>query len=188
MRPPCHRTKNRAFSNPTKAHRNSINAAIKMCEHCPLLKQCATEAITAGTSLNELNRSPANDVIQAGVICHGDLDTAYRLAQIAEVEVPHYLMKRQHRENMGAHRPGTCRNCHRPMIKWNRYEKQPEGYQKHHGRGFCTDCRAAYEADKKANPRPPSGLRKQVDRKRHSAPPRKTGTPTIQLTLFEISA
>lgn len=159
-----------------------------MCEHCPLLKQCATEAITAGTSLNSLDRSPANGVIQAGVICHGDLDTAYRLAQIAEVDVPAYLVEKTHRDNIGARRPDRCRNCDLPMIKWNRHEEQPEGYQMHYARGFCTACRSAYAQWKKEHPTEQRGLRKPIDRKRHSAPPRKRGAVTVQPTLFEIPA
>lgn len=188
MKPACTNTKNRAFINPAKAPHNSIEAALKMCHACPLLKHCASQALTSGTSLSEDCRAPAADVIQAGVICHGDLDTAYKLAAVAQVDVPAYLVERTRRDNIGARRPDRCRNCNRPMIKWNRHEEQPEGYQMHYARGFCTACRSAYVQWKKEHPTEQRGLRKPIDRKRHSAPPRKRGAVTIQPTLFEIPA
>ncbi|APT92912.1 hypothetical protein CPHO_08450 [Corynebacterium phocae] len=188
-RPACENTKNKAFSNPTKATPQAVRAAQKICHHCPLLKACAKDALTSGTTLSEDYRAPASDVIQAGVICTGDDETARRLSIIAGVETPTYRRERPQRPIIGSKRGDTCRHCNQPMIKWNRHEQQPDGYRKHYARGFCEQCRGPYREWKKANPAAdtPRGLRKPLDRKRHSAPPRKKGVPTVQLALFDTS-
>ena len=58
----------------------------------------------------------------------------------------------------------------------------------HRGRGFCTGCRAAYNAELRAE-RERSGdkprLRKIIDRKNHSAPKRTEREVVIQYTLFD---
>lgn len=184
-RPACLKTTNRAFDNPTTSPGFSIRAAVKLCQCCPIIRECATRALTAGTSLSEDFRAPANDVIQAGIICRGDQDTAFRLAAVAGVPVPSFLIEERRRA-----RPGDrCRSCGEPMVKWNRNEQQPEGYVKHHARGFCTNCRKAYKAWKDENnvPSVQRGLRKPIDRHRHVAPSRKKGAPVVQLPLFEVA-
>lgn len=181
--PACFKSTNRAFYNPDSATPLAVSEAIRLCEKCPILKDCAVKALTAGTSLCEDYHAPANGVIQAGIVCGGDIDTAFRLAAIAGVPVPDVLVAQNRRS-----RPGdTCRSCLKPMVRWNRYDEQPQGYVMHYARGFCTNCRKPYEKWVKENNMKSlhRGLRKQVDRKRHIAPPRKSGTPTVQLNLFE---
>lgn len=188
MHAPCHKTRNTAFINPDGATPQAVRAAQEICAHCPLLKQCAVDALTSGTSIKEDHRAPANDVIQAGVVCRGDMETAWKLAAIAGVPVPTWLIEAERRDNLGARRPDHCRNCHKPMVKWNRYEEQPAGYVMHRGRGFCTQCRKAYNEDLKRNPGKRGVMRKHIDRKRHSAPSVRKGVVTVQPALFELGA
>jgi len=73
------------------------------------------------------------------------------------------------------------------MVRWHR-GVTPEGYVMHRGRGYCTGCRAAYNAELKAE-RERTGdkprLRKIIDRKRHSAPKRTGREVTVQFALFD---
>lgn len=177
----CHKTKNTAFINPNAANPAAVRAAITMCEQCPIRRECAQNALTSGSGLNDSGTAPASDVIQAGVVCYGDFETMMRLSQIAErEEVPTAV--REHR----AQAPDRCRNCHQPMVKWHR-AITPEGYVKHYARGFCTECRSAYTAWKRENNVRSAhrGLRKHIDRKRHSAPPKRNTVLAVQMPLFE---
>lgn len=185
-RPACHKTKNRAFFSPQSAPQNAVRAAIKTCKACPIRKKCAAEALTAGTSLSEDHRAPASDVIQAGVICRGDWETATALATIAGVPIPDFLVEKRRRNNYGAHRPDHCRSCEQPMVKWNRNEQQPEGFVVHYARGFCQNCRSAYRDFMKEHPEERRGLRKPIDRKNHTAPPKKAGVVVVQPSLFDL--
>lgn len=177
----CNKSTNRAFIAPFTSTPEDKRQAIALCESCPMRKACAKDALTAGTALSQGGPTPANDVIQAGVVCCGDDDTAWKLSRIAGVPptVP---------EPTKAHRPDRCRHCHREMVKWNRYTTQPAGTVKHYARGFCEHCRKPYAEWKKSAGVSSAhrGLRKPVDRKRHSAPPKKSGVLTVQPTLFEI--
>ena len=179
----CHKTRNTAFINPTSASPNAIAAALKMCEHCPIKKQCAQDALTAGSSLNDGATVPASDVIQGGVVCYGDYETTIKLSQVAGHAIN--LGGTEHRNQA----PDRCRNCHEPMVQWHR-AITPEGYVKHYARGFCTRCRGAYSRWKKENNITSAhrGLRKPIDRKRHSAPPKKNRVVTVQTALFEVGA
>lgn len=177
MTAPCHRTKNPAFTNPDSASQQAINAAKKMCQHCPLIQQCAKDALTSGSDLIG-NTKPADGVLQAGVICTGDYTTEMELAAVAGLgEVVQH--ERRRRVKAATH----CVNCGAPMVRWNRHEvSAPEGFVMHYARGFCTECRSAYA---RAFPRGSvRGLRKPVDRKRHCAPSRKSGEVLVQLVLF----
>lgn len=179
MPAPCHRTKNTAFTHPDAAPERSKRAAIKMCSACPIRRECATEALTAGDSPVDGHTAPAHDVIQAGVHCRGDLDTAWQLAQIAGVPVPAYW-DLQPRRNYA---PDHCVNCGEPMMRWTR-DAVPEGYRMHFARGYCTKCRTAY---RKAHPPTPKHLRKPINRRNKSAPPaRKDREATIQLPLISM--
>ena len=110
--PPCHRSKNTAFHNPTSSHPRSVRAAVAICKECPIRRECARDALTSGTSLDGSYTRPANDVVQAGVVCRGDQGTAIRLAAIAGVEVlPTYA-----EQEARGHRPDECQHCHRPMV------------------------------------------------------------------------
>lgn len=152
-----------------------------MCGGCPIRRECARDALTSGTSLDGSYTRPANDVIQAGVICRGDQGTAIRLAAIAGVEV---LPVHEEQEARG-HRPDECRHCHRPMVQWTR-DQVPDGYAMHHARGYCTGCRKAYAEHMKSQPKRQRGLRKPVDRKRHHAASARRGRRelVVQLPLF----
>lgn len=175
--PPCHKTRNRAFTDPDHAPARSRRAAITICEHCPIRAQCAQEALTAGDSPIDGHTAPAHDVIQAGVHCKGDLDTAWQLAQVAGVEMPAYW-DLQPRRNQA---PDHCVNCAEPMVRWTR-EAVPEGYRMHFARGYCTKCRTAY---RKAHPPTPKHLRKPINRRNRSAPPaRRDREATVQLPLI----
>lgn len=178
---PCHRSPNPAFTNLTHAHALSIRAAVTMCEHCPVRQACARDALTAGTSLDGIHIMPANDVVQGGVECWGDLATAAKLATIAGVrELPSYAEQERR-----AHRPDECVNCHRPMVQWTR-DRVPEGYVMMHARGFCTGCRRAYREFMLSQPRRVRGLRKTVDRRRRHAVSERRGRRelVVQLPLF----
>lgn len=161
MRAACHNTRIRAFTDHT-APAHSVRAAVKVCEHCPIRRQCARAALTSGTSMDGSYTAPATTVIQAGIICHGDQATARALAAIAGVRPPRY-------RNKGTRpRPAShCLNCEQPMVPWTRGEV-PAGHVMHYSKSFCTNCRGAYRQarnDTVTKQRP--ALRKQVDRKRH---------------------
>lgn len=175
--PPCHKTKNRAFTDPDHAHARSRRAAIVICGHCPIRAQCAQEALTAGDSPIDGYTAPAHDVIQAGVHCKGDLDTAWQLAQVAGVEMPAYWDLQPRRNQAGEH----CVNCGTPMVRWTR-EAVPEGYAMHYAKQHCTGCRTAY---RKKYPPTPKHLRKPINRRNRSAPPaRRDREATVQLPLI----
>ena len=114
-------------------------AALVCLTTCPFLKQCAKEALTAGSSVDGHVVLPARGVIAAGVICpttgteHGK-----ELAQIAGVKRPHY------RTEKARPRFDHCVECKTPMVSWNRARTAPNGYVMHHARGYCVGCRSVY--------------------------------------------
>lgn len=181
MRPPC--TNHRVFIQPTPGHPDTL-AAQEMCTHCPLRQQCATDGLTSGESIDGTHVRPAHGVIIAGVVCHGDMETAYALATIANTLLPTYDMGEDEKPRTKRRRiDDECVNCHKPMVKWTR-RAVPDGYVMHHARGYCTECRAEYRAAYPPTARPRS-LRKHIDRKRHSAPPaRKNEVQAVQMGLF----
>lgn len=136
--PPCHRTKNKAFTNPSNVHKRSRDAAIRMCQHCPILRQCAKSALLAGSSLDGHATGPASDVIQAGVWCKGNMHTAHQLAAVASANVPRY-QRQKAKSPIAEH----CVNCDEPMVKWSR-DGAPDGFVMHYARNYCTNCRMAY--------------------------------------------
>lgn len=165
MNPPCHRTRNRAFIDPSNAADYSIRAAIRICEACPIRRRCALDALHSGDSLDGSITSPANDVIAAGVVCEGDKATGVALAGIAGVPPPVY-----HVGTKRSRVPDRCVNCRHMMVSWTR-DAVPEGYVMHRGRGYCTNCRRAHslelrEVDKSLK------LTKEIDRKHAYVPTR----------------
>lgn len=145
----CHKTKNRAFITPT-AHDSPANrAAIKICQQCPIRRECAEQALTSGDTLQSGYSAPAVGVIQAGVLCRGDITTALELALIAGVAVPDYS------ERGRARAAEYCRHCEQPMVPWTR-DSVPDGYVMHRGRNFCTNCRKAYAAELKRDVKRPT--------------------------------
>ena len=173
------------FTRLTGRDTPATKRAIQMCEGCPALKQCAEMALVGGSSIDMTREHPAEGVIQAGVYCDGTDRATWE------------LMERAGRNELvqigGGARPKAadrCRSCHKPMVRWTR-DRVPEGYVMHRGRGFCTNCRKAYDrelARARAAGEVREGLRKQIDRKRHTAPPRRDREVTIQFALFEQAA
>lgn len=159
--PPC-RCPNPAFIAPDTSSPRAVQAALRICSWCPLQRQCALEGLEAGTTLDGSRIAPPAGVILAGVICHGDADTAAALAAVAGVEVP-TTYRQQRRKNFA---PSHCRECGRRMTRWSRDEK-PDGLAVHYARGFCTDCRAAYQRHLDTLKPRREGLTKKIDRKRH---------------------
>lgn len=177
----CHRSKNRAFRDPDHAHERSIRAAQAMCGHCPILRQCAREALTSGAALDGTYLRPASGVVQAGVVCRGDQSTAIRLAEVAGVTTLPVYEQQEPRPVA----PDACVSCGMPMVRWTR-DRVPDGYVMHHARGFCTGCRREYAEFMRSQPRRPRGLRKPVDRKRRHAVSARRGRRelVVQLSLF----
>lgn len=163
LKKPCHNTRNRAFTSPATSPDNAVRAALRICEMCPTRVDCAKQALTAGSSLDGSTRGPAADVIQAGVICQGDEETAVALSRVAGVAPPPIREKKRRRQS-----PTQCRECAQPMTSWTRGEV-PEGTKMHHARGWCVDCRSHYAEymRKHRAARPVEATRKQTDRKRH---------------------
>lgn len=165
----CSKTHNIAFTNPGAAPDRSITAAKKLCSVCPLLQSCAEDALRAGGSLDRSMQAPANDVLQAGVVCRGDSDTARRLATVAGVDVPVY--REQRKRNFAR---GQCVNCGRRMVPWTRGEV-PEGYAMHYARQHCVHCRAAYRKMIRGEAGEPRRVRKPApsgaDRRRRRSIP-----------------
>ncbi|NLT57179.1 MAG: hypothetical protein GXX79_21980, partial [Actinomycetales bacterium] len=162
----CHRNPNRAFSDPDNAPDFSIRAALKLCAACPVRTQCARDALHAGDSLDGHTTAPATGVIAAGIICRGDADTAHALARAAGVPTPPHYREKAPRPQL----PDGCNHCGRPLHKWTRNpEEIPEGHVMHYAKGWCVKCRGAYKQARNATvtKETPSGLRKQIDRKRH---------------------
>lgn len=139
--PPCATSRNRAFIDPESSTPDDIDQAIRMCGTCPLVQQCAADGLHSGTSLDRNVILPATGVIQAGVVCRGDRDTALQLSAVAGVDVPSDYRHQPERPKPMS----ECRECGTPMVKWTRGEV-PEGYVMHHARNFCTGCRVAYHA------------------------------------------
>lgn len=172
------------FTSPAERDAPSTLRAIQICETCPIIQKCAKAALTAGSSIDFTATHPAVGVIQAGVYCDGTDRAAMELGARAGEPAP--IVEVQPRAKVG----DRCKNCGMPMVRWTR-DRVPEGYRMHRGRGYCTKCRKAYNeelARARANGEVRAGLRKQIDRKRHTAPPRRDREVAIQFTLFEREA
>ena len=106
----------------------------------------------------------------AGVICRG-YESAGELAAVAGVEVPEeYRDGRAGTKRVNLVATGQpCRNCQRPLYRWTRYKEDvPPGHVMAYARGFCTGCRAAYNAYVKRLPdsqRRYGGMKKEINRR-----------------------
>lgn len=172
------------FTNPVGRNAPSTHLAIQICETCPIIRECAKLALTSGSSIDFSNTHPAVGVIQAGVYCDGSPRAAVELGARAGEPAP--TVEVAPRAKVG----DRCRSCGTPMVRWTR-DRVPEGYAMHRGRGFCTGCRQEYNAElerARAAGEVQEGLRKPIDRKRHSAPPRRDREVAIQFVLFEREA
>lgn len=167
---PCHKTLNRAFINPHGASVQARRAAVKICQHCPIRQRCALDALESGSTLDRGKLSPAAGVIMAGVICRG-YESAAELAAVAGVEVPEeYRDGRAGTKRVNLVATGQpCRNCQRPLYRWTRHKEDvPPGHVMAYARGFCTGCRAAYNAYVKRLPdsqRRYGGMKKEINRR-----------------------
>lgn len=123
------------FTNPRTATFEEYVNALNLCDECPIRRQCATAAMTAGSTLDGSMQAPASDVIAGGVACHGDELTLRKLAIVAGVAP---AKPQRHRPRFK--RPERCRHCHRHMTV--RKEGQPtRGDQPTHvAHGYCRDC------------------------------------------------
>ena len=135
--PPCHRRP--GFTQPIPGTPDT-EAALKLCQTCPRRVMCAREALSAGDSLDGHVKRPAADGIQAGIHCHGDQLTAWRLSRVAGVDMP-TVSDTTPRNSP----PPYCRSCQSVMVGWTR-DEVPKGRVMHYGRGYCVNCRPAYKA------------------------------------------
>lgn len=176
LAPPCHRKK--AFTHPVPGQ-PATEQAFKICGSCPIIKECARSALTAGSTTDGCVQRPASGVIQAGVLCNGDHITAYRLARIAGVEMPEI------RDTSSKNTPAPyCRSCGEPMVSWTRGET-PQGSVMHYAQGFCTGCRAEYRRHKAEAEEKPSIYGAGRARNRFDKPLARAKTRReTQLALF----
>lgn len=163
----CDRTRNRAFIDPDNVPQRSVDAAIRMCEHCPERRQCARVALQSGSMLTG-EQLPADGVIMAGVVTRGK-STVRQLEMIAGVAAPVYEGRAQRRRNVTGK---PCLNCGRILHSWTRLpEDIPPGMVMHYSRQFCVECRPVLTDYLKSLPkedrRARRGLMKEIDRKRH---------------------
>lgn len=114
-------------------------AAQELCKRCPLLKDCARQALTAGSTTDRHVQRPASGVIQAGVFCTGDMQTALALAKIAGCDPPEIFDSTPRNAP-----PAFCKGCKKIMVKWQRSPNLKPGEVMHYARGFCTNCRVDY--------------------------------------------
>lgn len=177
--PPCNQK--RVFTAPIFGHPATI-AAMEMCATCPLRKQCAKEALTAGATTDKHVQRPASDVIQAGVFCTGDHRTARELAVIAGCEMPKIYDSTPRYAP-----PAYCKHCKKIMVKWQRNPDLKPGEVMHYARGYCTNCRGAYteERARTKHTETPSLYANGRQRGRLDKPTPAGATPhTTQMELF----
>lgn len=180
----CINTNLQGFINPTDNDSPRNRAAIEVCKNCPVIKECAKLALTAGTTLKPGLSGPAQGVIQAGIVCRGDLSTAFLLAKIAETDIPDYGALENTRRGSA---PPECHHCEKPMTKWTRnHEEIPEGYVMHYARGFCVQCRAAYRAYRAESNKNKPTLSKEINRNQPAAPRPPKPAINDQLQLFNL--
>lgn len=176
---PCKNSKNRAFIDPHRSSKFTISAAEKICSHCPLIKECAVQALQGGNVLDQRHTGPADGVFQAGIICHGDESTAIRLAEIAGITQLPYGEEKKRRRGF-IHDGDRCVNCNLPLFRWTR-GIVPKGYVLHYARNYCSNCRVEY---RRAYPSRGRKFGKIVDRNNHSAPKRTNTEAAHQYALF----
>lgn len=129
---PCY--KQRVFINPQQSQPAEIRKAIDVCRECPIKKQCAEHAITAGSPPGYQTPTPPDDVIQAGVWCTGDYRTLVELHKVAGLPTP---QKRRIRQ---AGHPTHCLECgHRMQTRKYGQPTQPDVLT-HSAHGLCRKC------------------------------------------------
>lgn len=143
--PLCQGTKNRAFID-VNSDQFKIAAAVRICEACPLIQECARAALTAG-GLQDGTQAVANGVIQAGVVCQGDHATVDALNAAANApEATHSPHAREVQPRAFITPGQPCKACSRPLWKFTRDRSEiPEGHSMHYAKGWCVNCRVAYK-------------------------------------------
>lgn len=134
MKPPC--TGHPVFISPQNHTPEQILDAVEMCQHCPLITDCATQALTGGTTINHQHTLPTSGVIQAGVVCNGDQPTAIVLASIAHKPIP--LMHAQPKPPP----PRRCKGCGEIMGTRDRRKSTAGAPPTHSSGGYCRRCDA----------------------------------------------
>lgn len=108
------------------------------CDHCPLQRQCAHQALTSGSTLDRNVLVPANGVVQAGVMCKGDERTLHELRTIAHTTdvIPLRWSKPK------APPPTNCLGCGKPMVVRPKGKKLDATLLTHAAHGYCRICDA----------------------------------------------
>lgn len=163
------------FIAPELHTEKEVRTALSVCQACPVRKECAESALTAGLPLDPTRdtgkrSSTATGVIMAGIVCNADSSTTQQLQRIAGHRKP---IKVNHRRRVHGK---PCKACGTPLVPWTRNpETIPPGHAMHHARQYCVNCRAEYSAARKAwaedNPESNNArtfARKQVDRRKHA--------------------
>ncbi|MFE5877774.1 WhiB family transcriptional regulator [Rhodococcus sp. NPDC056506] len=103
-------------------------SALTLCGSCPFIRECATTALTSGSTLDAIATTPADDVIAAGVVCAGDDRTARALTAVIE--------EREYKPRQSI--PDNCKVCTRHLCS---QKTAPDKYvAPHHSNGICTLC------------------------------------------------
>lgn len=150
----------------------ALDRAHDTCNTCALVepdtfRACAKAALVAGTTVDGVLEACASGVIQAGVECHGDLDT-WRQLKHAAGDIPPddecavcgrsflnevtssrrglcqgcaRVISRHHIVAPSTARnsqPQECRDCHLPMTRES--GRLADGWVRHAARGLCRRC------------------------------------------------
>ncbi|AWB84790.1 WhiB family transcriptional regulator [Corynebacterium liangguodongii] len=133
MRPPCEG--HSVFINPAQASEQERADAIEMCQHCPIQRECAVDALTAGTTLDKERVTEAMDVIQAGVWLNGRRQQIAHLYNIVGLTP-------QERAGKRPPTPRVCLDCGRRMIPRDKSIHLTPEIITHAARGYCRTCYA----------------------------------------------
>lgn len=126
------------------------------CDTCPLLRACAHQALTSGATIDRNLRTPANGVIQAGVICEGDQRTLDELRAVAGTfdVIPLRLKKDKPPP------PQRCVGCNRRMITRPKGKSLDHTIITHAAHGYCRTCYATQQRTKGWEPSTPTHMQK----------------------------
>lgn len=123
--------------NPPNPEKECVDMiATYLCEGCPLLKQCAMNALHAGNTIDNGYHNSASGVIQAGIHCAGDTRTDMELAAIAGVNPP----SRQPQPRYVP--PPHCRGCGKHMVTRPKGQHLTPTMVTHTAHGYCRVCDA----------------------------------------------
>lgn len=148
-----------------------VQRALDTCTRCQLARpdqfaQCAQDALAAGTTTDLAVKACANGVVQAGIVCRGDLHTWRQLKNQlgqppeedrCEICDRSFTTVTQHHDGIcngcaqilvrhelaapSAGRntpPPNCRGCNAPMSR--NANPRPDGWVRHAAHGYCRRC------------------------------------------------